>query len=147
MERLAGPGIAKRFLNLLLNDFQQEIVLICNYLNGDWKGKAIEEIDLLRYYRDSQLSLGLEEGILQRITIKAQNGDNRCIQFICNSGYEIGSALGVFMKHYQGEHFITHIKLAGSIGQFFGLYVKNNKKEDVFIEHIEKGILQALSSL
>ena len=146
MERLAGPGIAKRFLDSLLNDFNQEIGFICDYLNRE-ETSVFSKTSLSQYYNSSILSLNLEEAILRCITARAQQGDVRCSQFICDVGNEIGFAVGVFLKKFKNEPFISHIKLAGSIGQFFGLNVQNTEKQDLFIEQIKNGILQASKDL
>lgn len=139
-DRLAGPAVAMRFLDQLYTDFHKNVKLIKNYLNFYLEAEHIEEWELIKYYDKAYVNLNTEEKILKLITKKARLGDSRSNQFISNIGYEIGLALGVFISHFKSEPYVKYIKLAGSLGQYFGLDVRNLYGSDLFIDNIQNGI-------
>lgn len=139
-DRLAGPAIAKRFLDQLDTDFNDQVELIKDYLNSDLELERVSEQELVNYYKKSNINLNTEEKILKLITAKAVFGDHRSIQFISDIGDEIGRALGVFIFHFKNEPFVKHIRLAGSLGQRFGFNVKDSNGRDLFVSQIKKGI-------
>jgi predicted NBD/HSP70 family sugar kinase len=143
-DRLAGPAVAKRFLDQLQKDFNNDITVTESYLNTGVEENLIEEHEIANYYNKLYINLKTEEKILKLITAKALQGDERAIQFIGDIGYEIGSALGVFIFLFKDKPYVKHIKLAGSLGQHFGLKVRDLEGDDLFISQIKKGIHASL---
>ena len=133
-KRLSGPALARRFLQQLKENFRGDLPQICNYL------AAIDQASLLGYYKGAELVLKDEEVILRFITDRAKEGDAHALKFIVAIGLELGQAIGSFFSPFKNEPFTRQIKLAGSVGQFFGLGVQDEKELDLFIEAIKRGL-------
>ena len=131
--RLSGPFLAKRFLKKLRNEMGRKLYL---------KHSTIKftELELAVCEKGDELDPILEKKVLQLIAIKGNHSDPRALTFIGEIGYELGLALGVFIKEFETEPFSRNIILSGGIGRHFGLGVHDEKGEDLFLKKFKQGI-------
>jgi predicted NBD/HSP70 family sugar kinase len=145
-ERLAGPGLVKKFVARLKREYNDNSTKIHSYLNS-CRGEdeiVFSEIELASCDENCDLGPLVEKKILRLITCKAIEGDKGTISFISEVGYELGLGIGTFIKEFEREKFVNNIILSGSLGESFGLGLYDALGEDLFLSQLMKGIKWSL---
>ncbi len=141
-QRLAGPGLAKKFVVRLNREMGYNSSLVNNYLNSSRKltGIHFSEIELAACEENVDLGPIIEKKIIKLITHKANAGNKSAISFIKEVGYELGLGIGVFIKEFEKESYVQNIIVAGSVGKSFGRGLVDESGKDLFLSQILKGI-------
>lgn len=129
-QRLSGPILAKRFLQKLRRERNNVF---------EYSPIKFSEQELAVCEKGDELDPILEKKILQLITINGNNSEPCALSFIEEIGYELGLALGVFIKEFETEPF-KKIILSGGIGRNFGRGVFDESGEDLFLKKFRQGI-------
>lgn len=147
-ERLAGPGLVKRYLARLNRDLSHDTEKIHSYLNScsNLEGISFSDFELVVCDLNQDLGPLLETKILSFITLKALQGDKFADSFIRETGFEIGIGIGTFIKEFEHELFINQIVLTGGVGKSFGLGLRTKVEEDVFSAQVLSGIKWSLKN-
>lgn len=141
-ERLAGPGLAMKFVTRLQREMGYDTNAINGYLNSCQESSDIcfSEIELAACNDNKDLGPIIEKKILKLATQKAKSGNKSAISFIQEVGYELGLGIGVFIKEFEKEEYVRHLIVSGSVGKSFGEGILNENGEDLFLSQILKGI-------
>ncbi len=137
--RLSGKGIARRFLKLLYSEKEKDLQAITAYFPPD---EALQKM-LLDFYLENRWSAQLEVETLLTITQKAYAQDHTALRFLSLTGFEVGNAVGEFLKYHENELFAKNIHITGSVGKNLGKNVLSQEGKDLFLTQIEKGINNA----
>lgn len=134
-QRLSGPNLAKRFI-------EKTILGGGVPSSSEYLGENV--LELLKALNKGDAKV--EKHVLQLITQKAQEPDDYVsLQFIKDSGFELGIALGNFFLAYIEEAFIQHVVLVSGVGENFGKGVVTEEGEDLWLEYIRKGVIEILT--
>jgi ubiquinone/menaquinone biosynthesis C-methylase UbiE len=141
-ERLSGPALAKRFLHKLKNEMAQNFNLISIYLNSESFNSAIKfnKLELAACEKEQDLGPALEKKILGLVSCKGSKRESYALDFIEETGYELGLALGVFIKEFEKELYTQNVVLSGGIGRNFAKGVYDERGRDVFLTKIKQGV-------
>ena len=141
-QRLAGPGLARKFVTRLKRELAYDTDAINAFLNScqNYCSIRFSEIELAACEVNLDLGPIIEKKILKLVTHKANNGNKSAISFIKEVGYEIGLGLGVFIKEFEKEDYVSNLIVSGSVGKSFGCGLVDENGNDLFLSQISKGI-------
>lgn len=141
-QRLAGPGLAKKFVTRMQRELGYDTDALHHFLNSSQDHTAIRfsEIELAACEANEDLGPIIEKKILKLVTYKANQGNKSAISFIKEVGYEIGLGIGVFIKEFEKEGYVRHLIVSGSVGKSFGKGLADEHGNDLFLSQISKGI-------
>jgi SAM-dependent methyltransferase len=141
-QRLAGPGLAKKFITRLQRELGYNPETVHVFLNSTEQSTGIRfsEIELEACDQNSDIGPSIEKKLIRLISYKALKGDKSAISFIKEVGYEVGLGIGVFIKEFENENFVRNLIISGSIGKHFGKGLVDENGKDLFLSQILKGI-------
>lgn len=141
-QRLAGPGLAKKFVTRMQRELGYDTDAMNSFLNSCQNHTSIRfsEIELAACEENVDLGPIIEKKILKLVTHKANNGNKSAISFIKEVGYEIGLGIGVFIKEFEKEGYVRNLIVSGSVGKTFGKGLIDENGNDLFLSQISKGI-------
>lgn len=141
-QRLAGPGLAKKFVTRMQRELGYDTDVFNDFLNScqDHTMIKFSEIEFAACEENIDLGPSLEKKLLSLVIHKAKNGNKSAISFIKEVGYEIGLGIGVFIKEFEKERYVRNIIVSGSVGKTFGKGLKDENGNDLFLSQISKGI-------
>lgn len=142
-ERLAGPGLARRFLAILKSEYRNRPGGVGGYLNS-LSRIQFSRMELAACEENRDLGPIIEKKLIKFINVKGKEGDPCALSYIEEAGFELGLGLGVFIKQFQEQPYVKHLILSGTIGRVFGKKVFNKYGEDIFLSHVLKGIRWSL---